>query len=227
MEQTQVNGSAGSMREMQAGLERLERREWWRWSSALFIMLLLILAVFFFSAHGAMRDSFTQSQLDLAIKGLFAMVVIFEVFAVHQQIKISRSRRRLAGQIGVLAALEALKPTPPEDQEGQNERRRVPRFPVDQRLKVIVTRDDGEETIYGRVIDISEFGLGAVIAGSIDRGHAVRLEFRTGTGDELRLTALARYARGFRHGFEFAGPSVTERENLKHACTGMDIAVLS
>jgi hypothetical protein len=227
MEQTQLKGPAGGMREMQAGLERLERREWWRWSSALLIMSLLILAVFFFSAHGAMRDSFTQSQLDVAIKGLFGLVVLFEIFAVHQQIRISRSRRQLAGQIGILAALEALKPPPPEDQDGQNERRRIPRFPIDQRLKVIITRDDGEETIYGRVIDISEFGLGAVIAGSIDRGHAVRLEFRTGTGDELRLTALARYARGFRHGFEFAGPSVTERENLKHACAGPDIAVLS
>ena len=215
------------MREMQAGLERLERREWWRWASALLIMSLLILAVFFFSAHGAVRDSFTQSQLDVAIRGLFAMVLVFEIFAVYQQIKISRSRRQLAGQIGMLAALEALKPPPAADQEGQNERRRVPRFPIDQRLKVIVSRDEGEETIYGRVIDISEFGLGAVIAGSIDRGHAVRLEFRTGTGDELRLTALARYARGFRHGFEFADPSVTERENLKHACASMDIAVLS
>jgi hypothetical protein len=227
MEQAQLNGSAGTMREMQAGLERLERREWWRWASALLIMLLLILAVFFFSAHGAVRDSFTQSQLDVASKGLLALVLLFEIFAVYQQIKISRSRRQLASQIGMLAALEALKPPPPEDQEGQNERRRVPRFSIDQRLKVIVTRASGEETIYGRVIDISEFGLGAVIAGSIDRGHAVRLEFRTGAGEELRLTALARYARGFRHGFEFVGPSVMEREALKHASTGMDVAVLS
>ena len=207
------------MREMQCRLERLEKREWWRWASALLIMLLLTLGVFALSLPGVRRDSLTQSQLETAVRGLFALVLLFDIFAVYQQVQISRLRRQLASQIGILAALEALKPVPPEEQEGQNERRRTPRYSIDQRLKVTVTVEEKEETFHGRVIDISEMGLGAVIAGSLTRGQQAILEFRASTNDEiLKMVAVVRYTRGFRHGFEFAAPTRAEMDSLKHAC---------
>src|SRR6185437_11200341 len=79
-----------SMREIQAGLERLERQEWWRWATALFIMLLLSLGVFSLSLPGPRKDLFTRYQWDLAVPGLFVTILIFNVFVVHQQIRISR-----------------------------------------------------------------------------------------------------------------------------------------
>lgn len=200
--------SGPSMREIQAGLERLERQEWWRWATALFIMLLLSLGVFSLSLPGPRKDFFTLHHWDLAIPGLFVAILIFNIFVIHQQIRISRMRRQLSGQIGMLAALEVLRPASAQEQAGQRELRRAPRYPFDQRLKVKAQGEgEGEEIIlYGRIIDLGEIGLGAVISGSLERGATVSLEFSTGPSKPtLLLTAVVRYARGFRHGFEFSG----------------------
>jgi len=227
MDEKKQNGPASNMREMQTRLERLERREWWRWATALLIMMLLTLGVFALSLPGVRRDALNQSQLDMAVKGLFALVLLFDVFAIYQQVQISRLRRQLARQIGMLAALETLKPAPPEEQEGQNERRRTPRHSIDQRLKVTVILENAqEETFHGRVIDISELGLGAVIAGSLHRGQLATLEFRTAANDDLlKVMAVVRYARGFRHGFEFSGLSYHEQKVLQRAWAGERLTV--
>jgi hypothetical protein len=217
MQQAKENGSVTSLKEIQAGLERLERREWWRWAAALLIMLLLTLGVFSLSLPGVGKDTFSQEQLSLTVRGLFALVLVFDFFAIYQQVLISRLRKQMAGQIGMLAALEALKPATPEEQAGKKERRRSPRYPFDQRLTVTATVRGKQATIYGRTIDISEFGLGAVISGFLERGDSVSVEFNTSAGD-LKLTALIRFVHGFRHGFEFIGMSPAESQNLKRAC---------
>jgi PilZ domain len=73
--------------------------------------------------------------------------------------------------------------------------------------------------LYGRVIDISDFGLGAVLSGSLERGDKVVLEFAGGAGNPiLTLPAVIRYAQGFRYGFEFSGLSSVEAEHIKRAC---------
>ena len=217
MQQAQENGPVTSLQEIHAGLERLERREWWRWATALFIMLLLTLGLFSLSLPGVGKDAFSQEQLSLTIRGLLGLVLVFDVFAIYQQVRISRLRKQLAGQIGMLAALEALKPATPEEQAGKKERRRSPRYPFDQRLTVTAKVQGKQATIYGRTIDISERGLGAVISGFLERGDSVSVEFNMSAGD-LRLTALVRFVHGFRHGFEFTGMSAAESQNLKQAC---------
>jgi hypothetical protein len=217
MQQAQENGSVTSLQEIHAGLERLERREWWRWATALLIMLLLTLGVFSLSLPGVGKDIFSQEQLSLTVRGLLGLVLVFDFFVIFQQVRISRLRKQLAGQIGMLAALEALKPATPEDEAGKKERRRSPRYPFDQRLTVTAKVRGKQDTIYGRTIDISECGLGAVISGFLERGESVSVEFNTRAGD-LRLTALVRFVHGFRHGFEFIGMSADESQNLKQAC---------
>jgi hypothetical protein len=224
MQLNKENGSAKSLQEIQAGLERLERREWGRWAVALFIMLLLTLGVFSLSLPGVAKDVFKEDELRVAVRGLFALVLVFDVFAVYQQIQISRLRRQMAGQIGVMAALEALKLATPEEEAGKKEGRRSPRYPFDQRLKVTAKLRGKEATLYGRIIDISEFGLGAVISGSLERGDTVLLEFNTDVGD-LKLSALIRFMHGFRHGFEFTGLSAAESQNLKRTCLSAGAAM--
>ena len=208
------NPSGKSMREIQAGLERLERREWWRWGTALLIMLLLTLGVFALSLPE--KEVFRHYELERAVPGLFGLIVVFNVFVIHQQVRISRMRRQLSSQIGMLSALEVLRPSTPEDQAGCNERRRAARLSFDQRLK-IRARVDGQETIfYGRIIDLSHLGLGAVVSGSLQRNDTVMLEFSMGPGKpSLLLTALVRNSRGFRHGFEYSGITAAEREQIK------------
>src|SRR5260370_5458394 len=134
MQLAKENMSAENMREMQAGLERLDRREWWSWATALLIMLLVTLGVFSLSVPEVRKEAFTGIQLGLAVRGLFALVIVFDVFVVYQQILISRLRRQLAGQIGMLAALPALPPAPAVGHPGLKGRRRSPRSPLHQRL---------------------------------------------------------------------------------------------
>jgi PilZ domain len=223
MKPAKENFSATTMQEMQAGLERLERREWWRWATALLIMLALTVGVFVLALPQMRRDSFTQADLDRAVYGLFAMVVIFDVFVVYQQVLITRLRRQLAGQIGMLATLEALKPTTVPAQPGRKERRRSSRHPFDQRLKVKVSKNGKETLFYGRVIDISEFGLGAVLSGALEVESKVVVEFNAGNGNQvLNLPALVRYGNGFHYGFEFAPLNQEDRDNLRKLCLTAD-----
>lgn len=204
------------MREIQARLEKLERREWWRWATALLIMLLLTVGVFLLSFPSTKKEVFGPYQWNMAAPGLFAVVVVFNIFVVYQQVEISRMRRQLSAQIGMLAALEVLKPVAPEDQAGWSERRRADRFPCDQRLKVTTRVDGQDSTLYGRIIDLSEHGLGAVISGSLKRGDEAILEFSMGAGTPvLLLRATIRYSRGFRHGLEFYGMKAAEVEQLR------------
>lgn len=216
------------MQEMQAGLESLERREWWRWATALLIMLLLTLGVFALAVPEMKRDTFSQEQMNRAVWGLFAMVLVFDTFVIYQQITIGRLRRQLSGQIGMLATLEALKPTQPEQPEARKERRRTSRHPFDQRLKVKVVSNvkDGsgrEAVFFGRVIDISEFGLGAVLSGALEANSKAIVEFNAGTGNlVLTLPAVVRYAHGFHYGFEFSGLSQDDRDHLRKVCLTAD-----
>ena len=218
--------SGTSMREIQAGLERLERQEWWRWATALLIMLALSFGVFALTLPGQ-KDFFTHYRWNTAVPGLFATILIFNVFVVYQQIRISRMRRQLSSQIGMLAALEVLRPPTAEEQKGRQERRRATRHPFDQRLK-IKAQVDGEETVlYGRIIDLSELGLGAVISGSLERDTQVSLEFSTGPGrTSLPLTGVVRSVRGFRHGFEFATVSANDAESIR-SCFSEAVLVTS
>src|SRR5258706_11758030 len=115
MELSKERIAAESVREMQAAMERLERREWWRWATALVIMLVLTLGVFSLFLASDKKDALNPYRLDLAIPGLFALVVIFDIFAIYQQVLISRLRRQLFAQIGMMAVVAALKPSRPDE----------------------------------------------------------------------------------------------------------------
>ncbi len=219
---------AVSVREMQEALERLERREWWRWAAALLIMLLLTFGVFSLSLPGLRKDILSGFQLKAAVPGLFALVLVFDFFAIYQQVLISRLRRQLSGQIGMMAALEALKPATKEASNRQKDRRRSPRYSYDQRLKVKATLR-GKEVVYlGRVIDISQLGIAAVLPASLEQGDQVIVEFRGGEdGTALVLPAIVRYANGFRHGCEFAGLTDSELDKVRRACEFAETTLLA
>ncbi|HLW52710.1 MAG TPA: PilZ domain-containing protein [Candidatus Angelobacter sp.] len=212
-----------TMQEMQSSLEKLERREWWRWATALLIMSLLTAGVFALALPEMRRDNFSQADLNRAVYGLIGVVLIFDTFAIYQQMLITRLRRQLSGQIGMLATLEALKPTTVLEQPGRKERRRSSRHPFDQRLKVKIAKSGKDMIFYGRVIDISEYGLGAVLSGALEVNAKVTVEFSSGSGNQvLNLPALVRYGNGFHYGFEFANLSQEDRDQLRKACLTAD-----
>jgi diguanylate cyclase (GGDEF)-like protein len=88
-------------------LRRLERRDWWLWSTAIIVSLLLTTAVVSTSLPAIRTDTddFFRFNLDQAVRGLVGIVLLFNVYVVYQQVLIKRFRRKVAEQMIVEAGL--------------------------------------------------------------------------------------------------------------------------
>jgi diguanylate cyclase (GGDEF)-like protein len=97
-----------SLPELQAKLERLERRDWWLWSTAVIVMLLLTFAVFSMSFPQLVKveDPFFQASLNRAVRGLIGLVLIFNAYTIYQQITLKRLRRDFFKQIEEMRVLQ-------------------------------------------------------------------------------------------------------------------------
>jgi len=78
-------------------LHRIERRQWWLWSSAILVTLLLTLGIvsFIVPALRIAAGSIENIQQHNAVRGLVALVLIFDVYIIYQQLQIYHFRRRL------------------------------------------------------------------------------------------------------------------------------------
>jgi diguanylate cyclase (GGDEF)-like protein len=88
-------------------LKGLERRDWWLWWSAVTVMLLLTLTVVTLSLPNILRESdrIFQLNLNLAIHGLVALVLLFNTYTVYQQWLIKRLRTQTAKHLEILSRL--------------------------------------------------------------------------------------------------------------------------
>lgn len=194
----------------QARLDQLARHEWWRWSVAIFVMLALTFGLFVLSAPAiGARNWVEQAELNIGLRALLALVLLFDIFVVHQQVLIARLRRDLATQLGVIATLETLKRTD-EAKSPQTERRHLERLGLDRRVRVNSLHHGNQPWQHGRIRDISEAGIGAVIPCSLSVGEQVTLEFSLEDGHQGSVTAEVCHRQGFYYGFEFVsiGPSL-------------------
>jgi TonB family protein len=100
----------------------------------------------------------------------------------------------------------------------ETEPRRVfPRHPINIPLDLIALRSGVPENLPGRCTDISEAGVGAVIAGEIAAGQQVAVELRLpNVGVPVRARALVRYQSRLHCGLEFVGLSVEQREMIRY-----------
>src|SRR6202162_4209896 len=98
-----------SLPELQAKLQRLERRDWWLWTMAVVVMLLLTFAVFSMSFPGLVKvdDPFFQASLNRAVRGLIGLVLIFNAYTIYQQITVKRLRRDFSKKIEEMRILQA------------------------------------------------------------------------------------------------------------------------
>lgn len=96
------------MGELQASLRRLERRDWALWAATVVVTLLLTLAVVSFSLPHLWEGDEPTFQFNLSqnIRGLVAVVLLFNLYGLCQQIVIKRLRRQLAEQAEVTRRLE-------------------------------------------------------------------------------------------------------------------------
>jgi hypothetical protein len=91
------------------------------------------------------------------------------------------------------------------------------RKPINVPLDLIALRSGVPENLPGRCIDISETGVGAVVAGELSAGQQVAVELRLpNVGVPVRARALVRYQSRLRCGLEFVGLSAELREMIRY-----------
>src|SRR6202521_2511943 len=93
--------------EVQEQLRKLEKRDWWLWSMAVIVMLLLTFAVFSMSFPELMKvdDPFFLSGLNRAVRGLIGLVLIFNSYTIYQQVMIKRLRQQFSTQLEAMGNL--------------------------------------------------------------------------------------------------------------------------
>jgi len=82
---------------LRANFRRIERREWWLWAAAAIVTLLLTIGLASFllpSAH-LHQDFYSLNVLPQALRGLVALVFLFDLYTIYQHLLIYRIRRQL------------------------------------------------------------------------------------------------------------------------------------
>jgi diguanylate cyclase (GGDEF)-like protein len=105
-----VEFSANPAKEIQLTMRRMDRREWWLWSYAIIVTLVLLVAIasFAFPALLSGMDNDYSLFLNQAVRGLVGMVLIFNVYVIYQQLQITRIRRQLTDQVFAVDKVETL-----------------------------------------------------------------------------------------------------------------------
>jgi diguanylate cyclase (GGDEF)-like protein len=91
-------------------LRKLDRRQWWLWSSTVLVLILLTLAVasFAFPALLSHEESSYSFYLSQSVRALVGIVLLFSVYLVYQQTLIIRMRNQMAEQIESITKVENL-----------------------------------------------------------------------------------------------------------------------
>jgi two-component system, cell cycle response regulator len=103
-------GLSSKPEEIRENLRKLDRRQWWLWTSTLLVLLLLTLGVasFAFPAILSHEQQSYSFYLGQSIRALVGLVLVFAVYLVYQQLQLMRLRNQLADQIQSLAKVESL-----------------------------------------------------------------------------------------------------------------------
>src|SRR5579862_414236 len=86
-----------SLHHLQGGLRKIERREWVLWASAVLVTLLLTagIASFILPFMRERSPEFDSIHMSLAVRGLIGLVLLFDLYAIYQQLQIYRMRHQL------------------------------------------------------------------------------------------------------------------------------------
>src|SRR5713101_9685743 len=82
---------------LRSNFRKIERREWWLWAAAGIITLLLTaaLASFVVPHESSHEDVRAIDVLPQAVRGLVALVFLFDLYTIYQHLQIHRIRRQL------------------------------------------------------------------------------------------------------------------------------------
>src|SRR5579864_5107876 len=91
-------GSNVSPETLSVNFGKMERHEWWLWSAAVSVTLLLTAGLASFLLPGLVGiegDQSTFLLLPQVVRGLLGLVLLFDIYTLYQQLKINRIRRKL------------------------------------------------------------------------------------------------------------------------------------
>ena len=91
-------GNSLSPETLSVKFRKMERHEWWLWWAAVAVTLLLTvgLASFLLPGFGGREsDQYAFLFFPQAVRGLLALILIFDIYTLYQQLKINRIRRKL------------------------------------------------------------------------------------------------------------------------------------
>jgi hypothetical protein len=113
-------------------------------------------------------------------------------------------------------------PKPAINPRGHLRRRRHDRYRVDFRVTVTCLLDNHYQKIEGHCRDLSEAGIGILLATELNAGDVAGLSF-TYPGSEApwELRAVVRYRRGYQYGFEFLALSGQQQTTLRGYFQGL------
>lgn len=105
-----LGGADAPASAMHEDLRRLDRKQWWLWSSAVLVLILLTIAVasFAFPALLSKEQGTYSFYLNQAVRSLVGIVLVFSVYLVYQQHTIMRMRNQLARQFDSIERVQDL-----------------------------------------------------------------------------------------------------------------------
>jgi diguanylate cyclase (GGDEF)-like protein len=94
--------------QIKTNMRQIARRQWWLWSSAVLVTLLLTLGIASFAFPGLMTqaENSLSNDLDIAMRGLIGLVLIFNIYTIYQQLQIHRIQADLSKQVDALGRVE-------------------------------------------------------------------------------------------------------------------------
>src|SRR6267142_2681941 len=86
----------GQVEALRVNFRRIERREWWMWATAAIITLLLTIGLtsFLLPNTGLRSDFYSVNVLPQALRGLVALVFLFDLYTIYQHLLIYRIRKQ-------------------------------------------------------------------------------------------------------------------------------------
>ena len=90
-----ASGNTTSERALLLGMRKIDRREWWLWSSAILIILLLTFGLMSYIFPLLQQEDLDSLLLNHPVRGLLGLVLLFDVYVIYQQLQLYRMRREL------------------------------------------------------------------------------------------------------------------------------------
>jgi hypothetical protein len=111
----------------------------------------------------------------------------------------------------------------PATKQTDRRRRRHPRFRADFRVTVSYLLGNQYQKLEGHCRDLSEAGIGILLATEMNVGEVVGLSFAIPESPlRWEVRAVARYRRGYQYGFEFLFLTREQQSSLDNYFNGLE-----